>query len=563
MPDQAAKKLPKAVLTRSDNPFYRFNALIESLPDYENLRADALKARMARHNYRLPEDILLSSSKFDAEQKISLIKAFSPGLFIPLQRHVILLRAIHQLILLGYQDRNPISREALYRAAVRYDEEGQKIEYPQEEQQAPKIDEDKIEEYEFAEKGALKYSEFTDNAQGAVPTTSPAISVIGWSGLGKSHAINRLLSLYPQALRHPRTAFTLGFIQVVWLKVDCPPKPLPNELCSSVLQALDEAIGTSYAEKMQSRMPLERAASLTVKALKAHYVGLLVIDEIQNIVNQPNSELFFNFIVYLSAKVKTSLLFVGTPKINEFIKKDLRLARRLSSMEHFDWELLSNKGTGLSGSEFLNFCRALFEYNLCPEQSVQSTNEIIDALYEKSLGHAETLFKLFFLTQAECLSRNTAFNAKAVRSTYNMYFKTQDQLIKAIAQNKPKAIEKYQKQAMTDDEYLDHIDEHINEVKEEQDKLSSRPKKIEDAEKEQLAASARQKVQVILHDFGKFVDTEDEEVQARVLEGVNRFIEERVLQDHKTDYNTLFNLAIEKAEELLRDESSRQNNDKL
>src|SRR5258708_26549472 len=51
------------------------------------------------------------------------------------------------------------------------------------------------------------------------PSTAPSFSVFGVSGMGKSSIVDRILSFYPQALVHPQYR---RFMQLVWLKVDCP-----------------------------------------------------------------------------------------------------------------------------------------------------------------------------------------------------------------------------------------------------------------------------------------------------------------------------------------------------
>lgn len=54
-------------------------------------------------------------------------------------------------------------------------------------------------------------------------TAASGFTIIGVSGVGKSMAVERILSLYPQRIIHVRyKEEPLALTQLVWLKLDCP-----------------------------------------------------------------------------------------------------------------------------------------------------------------------------------------------------------------------------------------------------------------------------------------------------------------------------------------------------
>ena len=61
-----------------------------------------------------------------------------------------------------------------------------------------------------------------------VPTSSSSFTLMGFSGIGKSTAIEKILLLYPQVLLHENP---VNRLQVVWLKLNCPHDGSLKTLC--------------------------------------------------------------------------------------------------------------------------------------------------------------------------------------------------------------------------------------------------------------------------------------------------------------------------------------------
>ncbi|MEK5749981.1 ATP-binding protein, partial [Acinetobacter nosocomialis] len=76
--------------------------------------------------------------------------------------------------------------------------------------------------------------------------TALSYSLIGCSGSGKSTTLHRILNLYPQVIYHEK----YNFMQLVYLKIDCPHDGSLKNLCLHFFKAIDVALGTDFERKV-------------------------------------------------------------------------------------------------------------------------------------------------------------------------------------------------------------------------------------------------------------------------------------------------------------------------
>lgn len=80
-------------------------------------------------------------------------------------------------------------------------------------------------------------------------STATGFTIVGISGVGKTTSIEAILSLYPQVILHNRYQDSdFSFVQIVWLKLDCPFDGSIKGLCLNFFQAVDDLLGTRYYE---------------------------------------------------------------------------------------------------------------------------------------------------------------------------------------------------------------------------------------------------------------------------------------------------------------------------
>lgn len=438
-----------AKLSRQDNPFFRGNVLIEALPDYDSCSSLDILKELNRKNPKSSKDMK------SIEARTSFLQICLRNVFIPTHRHIALMRTVDDLLRYGY-----FSQRGRHVIEVKSDTgaDGATIQC---------LSESEL----YVERGVQKYPEYRDHSDEAFCSTTPSVCLIGWSGIGKTSSINHVIQLYPQVILHRKSILNDEFTQLVWLKVECPSKTRPKAVCSAILGAIDEALGTSYKSKITQPMSQERARAITTDALKSYFVGVLIIDEIQNISDQRNNETFFNFIVELTNTVKASLIFIGTPKVKKFLDKDFRILRRFASLGSMQWQPLSRNKINGGQSEWQAFLSRLEEYNLTGSAM---SNETTDALFDYSQGITDLLVKLFFITQIECITRSVAFDAASIKKTFNLHFKDLEPVIKAIRNSDFDFLDKYSDLAVPYDVLDSHIDNLLKDYHEAVDQESKR-----------------------------------------------------------------------------------------
>lgn len=118
------------------------------------------------------------------------------------------------------------------------------------------------------------------------PAAAVAASAIGVSGVGKTSAIERALSLYPQCVEHARFPHMAGkHQQLVWLKAEVPESGKAVDLARSLALATDAALGTRYfmEDAFLRNARGSVLLSLWLRRVVAHFPGIIVLDEIQNL----------------------------------------------------------------------------------------------------------------------------------------------------------------------------------------------------------------------------------------------------------------------------------------
>lgn len=84
----------------------------------------------------------------------------------------------------------------------------------------------------------------TANVPLASRSTATGFTILGISGVGKTTAVERILSLYPQVIgHHEYQGRPLTVMQVVWLKLDCPFDGSIKGLCLNFFQVIDDSFG--------------------------------------------------------------------------------------------------------------------------------------------------------------------------------------------------------------------------------------------------------------------------------------------------------------------------------
>jgi len=158
--------------------------------------------------------------------------------------------------------------------------------------------------------------------------------------------------------------------------VQCPFDSSVKGLLLEILRKVDEAIGSDYYSKsLKTRVTTDMLIG-SVSQVAINHIGLLVVDEIQNVVNSKNGRNLVGMLTQLINNSGISICMVGTPESSPFFEQALQLARRSLGLYYSELEY---------DRFFKEFCQTLFSYQYTREKS-EITDAVTAWLYEHSGG---------------------------------------------------------------------------------------------------------------------------------------------------------------------------------
>lgn len=201
---------------------------------------------------------------------------------------------------------------------------------------------------------------------------SDSFSIIGVSGIGKSSAISRSISLISNDC-----ILEMGNTTVIpFLTIQTPCDSSLKGLLLEILRSVDAVLDTRhYADAIRARATLDMLIG-SVSQVCLNHICVLIIDEAQNVITSKNGKNLVNALVQLINNSSISLCFVGTPECNTFFESAFQIARRSIGLYY----------SSLSYDEyFRTLCEIVFRYQYT-QQLTAITEEIISWLYLHSGG---------------------------------------------------------------------------------------------------------------------------------------------------------------------------------
>jgi len=341
---------------------YSDNPLIESLPPIlSSEEAFDLLAVSAEHSDE--ERLMEPHLRLHCVQRIFSI-------FQPLNRHFDLEQRFSMAIRQGYVSRNPRTPDYAKRLQQGYE--------------------------------SIKQGKVLSNLPSNTRNTASGFTIIGISGIGKSTAINRVLSAYPQIIIHTKyKEQPLNLYQLSWLKLDCPHDGSTRALCTNFFMAIDKLLGTNYFAKHGSKRNFAANTMLPImeQIAQAHCLGVLIIDEIQHLsmAKSGGAEKMLNFFVTLVNTIGVPVILIGTNKAMPILQSEFRQARRGSGQGDMVWERMQNDDLW----EILMEAIWPFQWT---KKKTELTQELMDTLYIESQGITDIAIKLYAISQLRAIS---------------------------------------------------------------------------------------------------------------------------------------------------------------
>lgn len=203
---------------------------------------------------------------------------------------------------------------------------------------------------------------------------SDSFTIIGTSGIGKSSAISRAVSI---ASENRVIELEEPFCKIIpVVMVQCPFDCSVKGILLQILREIDMELDTHYYDMAVRARATTDMLIGSVSQIALNHIGLLVVDEIQNIVNHRQGKSLVGMLTQLINNSGISICMVGTPEAEAFFESVDYLARRALGLRY---------GCCEYNTYFKEFCTVLFQYQYVGQESIISDG-IIQWLYEHSAG---------------------------------------------------------------------------------------------------------------------------------------------------------------------------------
>ena len=257
---------------------------------------------------------------------------------------------------------------------------------------------------------------------------SDSFTIIGTSGIGKSSAISRAISLITEnriiEIDKPYTKI------IPCLIVQCPFDYSVKGILLEILRKVDEELGTDhYNHAIKSRAATTDMLIGSVSSIALNHIGMLVVDEIQNVVNSKNGKSLIGALTQLINNSGISICMVGTPESTVFFESAMQLARRSVGLQY----------TTMKYDEyFQSFCKIIFKYQFLKNRT-EITAAITEWLYEHSAGVISVVVSLVHDAQEiAILTGKELLNLETLNEAYQQRLSLLHGYIQpSVIQNKP------------------------------------------------------------------------------------------------------------------------------
>ena len=236
---------------------------------------------------------------------------------------------------------------------------------------------------------------------------SDSFTIIGASGIGKSSAISRAITLITEnrviEVENPYTKI------IPCICVQCPFDSSVKGLLLEILRKVDETIDSKYYQNaLRARTTTDMLIG-SVSQVALNHIGLLVVDEIQNVCNSKNGKSLVGMLTQLINNSGISICMVGTPESAVFFEQAVQLARRSLGLRYDVMEY---------GVDFRNFCEIVFSYQYV-KQKTEITDGIMEWLYEHTSGNISVVVSLIHDAQEiAILNGKEVLDLEALQEAY-------------------------------------------------------------------------------------------------------------------------------------------------
>lgn len=227
--------------------------------------------------------------------------------------------------------------------------------------------------------------------------------VYGDSGVGKSSGLRTVQSLYPQVVvhgdheRYPGLHDSIN--QLPYLVVECAHDGSVRGTMLNLIEQVDQLLCIrGYTDRVSDRTTTNTLIGIVAEIVANHGVGVLVIDEVQNLreAKSGEAEKMFNWFVNMYDLYKIPIITLSTPRILPLLRSAFRNARRNTGLGDLVFRRMQ------FDDEWDDFVEELWQYQYV-RNPVPLNTELSQALYYESQGIHDLATKMFIIAQMRAM----------------------------------------------------------------------------------------------------------------------------------------------------------------
>lgn len=285
--------------------------------------------------------------------------------------------------------------------------------------------------------------------QAADISVRPTISLIaGHSGMGKSTLLDRLLSgIGSQDYQHTQfKGSPFCERQLLWLRRNVPEHCTVRTLCASFGDYTDRILGLSlYHGIFQNLRGGDRNYYLSEirKIVTNHHVGVLVLDEFQNLsLMGVGAAKIIAFLVNLRDELGLPIVIAGTYKALRLLEGDLSIARRLVEGGYYD---LKRPSTA-DDESFVQLCKIVWPYQWT-RAHCECSDSVIQSLYDVSQGITGIMLSVFITAQLAAIENGREeLSEKLIYSVFEERMKPLHAAVDILKSKNPRLLDTFDEQ---------------------------------------------------------------------------------------------------------------------
>ena len=257
----------------------------------------------------------------------------------------------------------------------------------------------------------------------------------GFAGTGKTSLAELVLGSVPQCIPHQiRTAdgitvFTQATAVVIELFENADLKDLTLEFLNKLGASVGEPeLARIYGVHLSSDYT---AQPLIYSACRDYNVGLIVVDEVQNMTaHKEGYRRVLKYLVRLMNQCGVPTLVIGTPEVEALIQSDLSAGRRFAGLPRLEPFV---KRSPL----WLEFLATIWKYNYV--RALADPMPVADLVHDLTGGIPDLVVKLYQLAQIRMFGRKDESVTEAVlaETAHDLFWSVRDRVDEIRGKKKP------------------------------------------------------------------------------------------------------------------------------